>query len=279
MSSEHSRNDVITSLRARILACHKCSKLGLVCSPRYSTGGKEVTKLVLLAQNPPADPVRSLHGAYMLHYDGELGPHERLVRDLVEHFQVDRKHVMASQVVKCATPGNRTPKPWEERNCHDWLVAESALWDSAPVIVFGAMARQVVRSTFALWHVPYTRRLESKSQIQYRVDVQGRFIFAPHPSVVNRFIDRTDWMYAIRDSMAYLQLHDIILKHQDFKRPPSLVLPTHCPFDDDCVGIPAWHAGMFNGFYCDKCRNGGQVWEPGVVSPMGGDVLNYVRPF
>lgn len=116
---------------AQALSCTACTGMPtnpyygrpFTPSPRYPTGcGVGVKswgsrpKLMIVGQNPPDDPNRALHGAWMLHYKGEKydelrGPAEQLVSEVVAYLGLDLSEVYAGQAFRCPTVKNIEPQP------------------------------------------------------------------------------------------------------------------------------------------------------------------------
>lgn len=199
----------------------------VINTPRYGTGNRDHAPLMLIGQNPPQDPVRGLHGAWMLHYTGpgwdeKKGPHELLVLDLVTHLGLTIQDVWATQAVKCPTEGNERPSYFLTRNCQQqFLENEVREVDPKVIIAFGSLAQVALSDCFdrrkcrpenqerqerfavstGYWARRWTIKGVGSSPAQ-EVHQYTNIVYAPHPSTVGRFIDKFSWRDAIKQ--AYL---------------------------------------------------------------------------
>lgn len=221
------------AFREKQLACKMCvnarppswgKTTKIIASPRHGTGPMDGTaKLMIIGQNPPLDPARCLHGAWMLHYrtpefEKDKGSHEKLVDELVsQRLGLDvMKEVYATQVVKCPTYENATPQCFEATACtRQWLRTEFMLVRPAAVLAFGVEARMASlghfygdhgltlpsgkRETYSNeWEIPFSVPLTPVGNAHpTKVEVRGHVILAPHPSQVDRFIVRSSWLAGI----------------------------------------------------------------------------------
>lgn len=196
--------------RSAVSRCTHCqnfkSQDDIMVNPRYGAGAYDHAKLMIIGQNPPADPVRRLHGAWMLHYSAlPKGPSEELVAQLVGALGLVPKEVWGTQVFKCATVKNVVPHRYLATRCaHQFLRHEITQTQPAAILCFGLTVRMVLED---LDLVPrddselYSSSLPSEVWQNYviptdgnwyirppRVRTCGRFIFAPHPSHARRFL-------------------------------------------------------------------------------------------
>lgn len=211
-------------LRSLIPACRKCGP-AVLPAPRFGTGQHVRPRLMLVGQNPPADPDRCLHGGWMLHYPAARAcvtnnRHEQLMLDLVVHLGLDPfSDVYVTQAIKCPTVGNATPKPEVRRACLSWLREEIALVQPQTILAFGVWAQvalvnlhtpqfrgetdeRPLHPGFMVWR-PNVR--DGVAPDLYEVRLWRNVVEAPHPSVVDRFVLRDSWLRCIRDGFVSAQ--------------------------------------------------------------------------
>lgn len=199
----------IDRYRDLISSCTRCDKragCNTLRAPRFGLGRRTTKRarcrLMLVGQNPPTDPLRSKHGAWMLGYPNtDLGAHEHLVWALLEYLDLKHEEVWATQAVKCPTPGNVPPSPDAIRACLPHLTNELRDVDPEVILGFGQWTEFAVHE--AVSHrilTPWTQLLVQPvgRAVEQHVRVHDYFVFAPHPSTVVRFLDRQSWIDQIK---------------------------------------------------------------------------------
>ena len=201
----------IEDYRDTVLNCKTCRGcVGIVNTPRFGTGCRVEADLMIVGQNPPVDPVRGLHGAFLLHYKDESirGPHEKLVHDLVSSLGLTTKQVWATQATKCPTVAN-TPVPLYVAKCCAGSFLEQEIRDVNPkvIICFGQQVERVVGDLFRYSIGERPERYDQSYPVITNGDTplklvrrSGSIIAVPHPSTVGRFVNRQSWIDSIRDS-------------------------------------------------------------------------------
>ena len=180
-------------------------------APRFGTGPYKDADLMIVGQNPPREPERCLHGAWMIHYPNLAecrGPHELLVLELIEYLGLTPAQVFATQAMKCPTPGNSRPEQGNIDHCKSFLAGEIRDVNPKVILAFGRMARRTVEMCipiqYQLTTLPVQKVGESmESAVQYSDNI----IYAPHPSMVDRFLYRESWFFNIRHAWNAVKDH------------------------------------------------------------------------
>jgi uracil-DNA glycosylase family 4 len=175
---------------------------------------------MILGQNPPQDPVRGLHGAYLLHYKDESirGPHEKLVHRLVAHLGLETKQVYATQTVKCQTPDNAIPGMDVAKLCSiKYLVREIADVNPLVILAFGDIAWRTLNERFPISDNECETFIIKPVGGSCDIDARrwGMMIKAPHPSTVVRFCQEDDWLKQIGEQYEKAKLCPRPLTHRE----------------------------------------------------------------
>lgn len=122
------------------------------CPPTGSSTRRP--KLMIVGQNPPSEIARRLQGAWMIHYghkyDHQRGPHEWLMLDLIKLCGLVPAQVWATQIVKCPTPDNKRPTPWQATSCaRNFLSHEIRLLRPEVILFMGVAASANIESVLA----------------------------------------------------------------------------------------------------------------------------------
>lgn len=206
--------DSLDQLRKDITACRACVHLpysAILPSPRYGWGSK-TPRLAIYGINPPVDADRCLHGAWMIHYKDNKGPHELLVLELLTMMGIQPKEVYAGNVARCPTEANHDVGEPVFQNCSRFLGRELALIQPKVILAFGTMP--YIHIFHQMWklHKSYPRHVGSydttpvggsrPSNVELKRHQNQWIISAPHPSRVTRFIEKESWKDAITDAFA-----------------------------------------------------------------------------
>jgi len=165
-------------LKADCIACRKCSIGGCVyedCPGNVFSNMSLRAKIMVIGQNPGAVEVQTGRP-----FVGPSG--ENFDEVVMEVLGVDRSAFYITNIVKCFTPNNRSPRGYEIDNCQEFLEREIAIVKPEIVITLGSPAlRQMTGVSGITKHhgeiIPSPR---------YRVNVLPLF----HPSPLN-FNDKT----------------------------------------------------------------------------------------
>jgi len=210
-------------LRNMIMSCRKCGQdkdcQAVYPSPRYGAGSV-APDLMIVAQNPPQDKVRCLHGAYMLHYNGPdwdhlKTNHERYVLGMVAHLGLTSKQVYGTQAAKCATPGNAAPNMRMLRNCRPYLMVEIRDLKPKVILAFGQWARYQVHEAIGWSGFDHQSILVNALGVgtDGYVSYHDNIIYAPHPSVAGRFLNYNSWLSAIKTAYDYCSTQPRLVSH------------------------------------------------------------------
>jgi uracil-DNA glycosylase family 4 len=191
----------------RVTGCRACEGRGfgnnlMVGAPRYGTGPLDA-KLMIVGQNPPTDPERGLHGAWLIHYPSKSkGPHELLIAELIERLGLTTKQVYATQVVKCQTRNNEEPHHRIADVCATrHLHCEARDVRPEVIICFGTLAGDtagnVLPGMIGLRRDVWVNLVVIGATPTERASRYANVVFAPHPSKVGRFVDRESWLTTI----------------------------------------------------------------------------------
>ena len=183
--------------------------------------------LMIVGQNPPTDPVRCMHGAWLLHYMSVTkGPHEELVARLVTSLSLAPMDVYATQAVKCPTLNNSQPSREVGEHCRTkFLQRELQAVQPKVLLAFGVFAQDQVALCFdhAVCHPDERDRAIQQGQDRgtayhtfklvstaptcryYQVRTYANVIEAPHPSVVGRFVTEESWLAGIQGARVFAE--------------------------------------------------------------------------
>lgn len=199
----------ITSYRASVSACRRCPS---VCAaPRFGTGKLGVASVAIVGQNPPVDKDRCLHGAWMLHYQGEAWDakkrsHEKLMLELVTYLGLTIDDVWATNATKCPTFDNSMPYYWETAHpcMMKFLRVELEAVQPRVVLAFGYQTGRLVADAYnamekrMAWLTGEWPTVSTGLSRKSPVMGWKHVLECPHPSIVDRFITKESWLEAIR---------------------------------------------------------------------------------
>ena len=210
-------------LRPLISACRRCPNV--LAAPRFGTGPVAGVKLMIVGQNPPQDPARCLHGAWMLHYprgDARREGHEDTMLALVDYLGLDpMKDVYTTNQTKCPTNGNKLPYGSCVQTCiEQFLRTEVKLVNPEVLLVLGTQAHVMVREHLwdqasylgAVMNGLRDRRnyfkVQTTSEIEYAYTTTqyANVVQAAHPSCAGRFVQRESWMNSIKQAIALARI-------------------------------------------------------------------------
>lgn len=213
-------------LRRRIVDCRKCA--GVFAAPRFGTGEMSdarpdgFTPLMIVGQNPPREPERCLHGAWMLHYRdaqslAKKEAHELLVERAVKALGLTHKDVYATQAIKCPTAANTQPGHDALMKCSPFLDLEIRECHPQVILTFGTIAHRAVREAMEYPPGPYsTWYCEPKGMsTEGTVRVTDNILDVPHPSRVGRFLHEESWLASIVDGYQLAKQRPRPLTHSE----------------------------------------------------------------
>ena len=187
------------------MACTFCKDTGENYHPvpRYGTGSK--ADLMIINGVPPQDPMRSLHGAFMIHYKNPAdGWVEKIVRDLIlEEF--NGRPIWATNAVKCPTYNDADPMRlgMQNRCANKWLKWEIDEINPTIIITFGEVARDALTMAIKANRTMGDRfeRFYVGTSIEHVIDMfyidDRTIISAPFPE--EKILDR--WNTVIRHAI------------------------------------------------------------------------------
>lgn len=110
-----------------------------------------------------------------------VGPAGKLLDDMLEMIDLDRRKVYIANIVKCRPPRNRDPLNVEQQACRPWLDRQIALLNPKIIVCLGRIAAMsLIREDFRI----------TREHGQW-FDVGGRRLMATyHPSALLRDVDK-----------------------------------------------------------------------------------------
>jgi len=127
----------LKKLYSRIQLCKKCEISRLKVNsykPQLKLGEKPI---LIISQNP------SIHRSNLPYVWGGL---DKLLNNLPPRRNTELEFILnkvyVTNVVKCSTPKNRSPKKSEIKNCLPWLLKEIKIVSPRKIIVLGSIARE-----------------------------------------------------------------------------------------------------------------------------------------
>lgn len=129
----------LTSLCDTVAACSRCVELAETRTQTVFGVGHPMARLVFLGEAPGADEDRQ----------GEpfVGRAGQLLTKIIEACTLRREDVYILNILKCRPPGNRTPKPDEVANCHDYLRQQLRIIRPEFICCLGSVAIQNLLDT------------------------------------------------------------------------------------------------------------------------------------
>lgn len=110
-----------------------------------------------------------------------VGPAGKLLDDMLEMIDLDRRKVYIANIVKCRPPKNRDPLGVEQEACRPWLERQIALVNPRLIVCLGRIAAMsLIREDFRI----------TREHGRW-FDIGGRRIMATyHPSALLRDVDK-----------------------------------------------------------------------------------------
>jgi DNA polymerase len=135
--------------------------------------GNEAAEVMLIGEGPGEQ--EDLQGVPF------VGPAGKLLDDMLEMIDLDRKKVYIANIVKCRPPRNRDPQNVEQDACRHWLDRQIALVDPKIIVCLGRIAaKALIREDFRI----------TREHGQW-FDVGGRRVLATyHPSALLRDVEK-----------------------------------------------------------------------------------------
>ena len=164
--------DTWESLKHDCKDCRACS-LGDTRHNLVFGAGNEQAEVMLIGEGPGEQ--EDLKGIPF------VGPAGKLLDDMLEMIDLDRRRVYIANIVKCRPPRNRDPLNVEQEACRPWLDRQIALVDPKIIVCLGRIAAMsLIREDFRI----------TREHGQW-FEVKGRHIMATyHPSALLRDVDK-----------------------------------------------------------------------------------------
>ncbi len=167
-SAAFSAPDSWDTLKAECAGCRACG----LCAERTNLVfgiGNEQAELMFVGEGPGEQ--EDLQGVPF------VGPAGKLLDNMLEMIDLDRRQVYIANIVKCRPPRNRDPRPEEMTACRDWLDRQIALINPKLIVCLGRIAATaLIRADFRI----------TREHGQW-FEVNGRRILATfHPSALLR---------------------------------------------------------------------------------------------
>ena len=164
--------DTWESLKHDCKDCRACS-LGDTRHNLVFGVGNEQAEVMLIGEGPGEQ--EDLKGIPF------VGPAGKLLDDMLEMIDLDRRKVYIANIVKCRPPRNRDPLNVEQEACRPWLDRQIALVDPKIIVCLGRIAAMsLIREDFRI----------TREHGQW-FEVNGRHIMATyHPSALLRDVDK-----------------------------------------------------------------------------------------
>lgn len=164
--------DTWESLKHDCKDCRACS-LGDTRHNLVFGVGNEQAEVMLVGEGPGEQ--EDLKGIPF------VGPAGKLLDDMLEMIDLDRRKVYIANIVKCRPPRNRDPLNVEQEACRPWLDRQIALVDPKIIVCLGRIAAMsLIREDFRI----------TREHGQW-FEVNGRHIMATyHPSALLRDVDK-----------------------------------------------------------------------------------------
>ena len=164
--------DTWEKLKKDCTNCRACS-LGDMRHNLVFGNGNEQAEVMLIGEGPGEQ--EDLKGIPF------VGPAGKLLDDMLEMIDLDRRKVYIANIVKCRPPRNRDPLNVEQEACRPWLSRQIALVDPKIIVCLGRIAAMsLIREDFRI----------TREHGQW-FDIGGRRIMATyHPSALLRDVDK-----------------------------------------------------------------------------------------
>ncbi len=164
--------DTWESLKHDCKNCRACS-LGETRHNLVFGDGNEQAEVMLIGEGPGEQ--EDLKGIPF------VGPAGKLLDDMLEMIDLDRRKVYIANIVKCRPPRNRDPLNVEQEACRPWLNRQIALVDPKIIVCLGRIAAMsLIREDFRI----------TREHGQW-FNVGARRIMATyHPSALLRDVDK-----------------------------------------------------------------------------------------
>ena len=163
----------IDNLNKEIKQCTKCrlsvSRINALCGE-----GNQNTKLMLIAQAPGEKEDRE--GTMF------IGPSGKVLDELLEIVDIDRKKIYMTNLVKCMLPKYRKPKQDEIGTCSQYLDKEIAVIDPKILAPLGYYA---IKYIFEKYAIPLPIKSEFRNIYGKTFLIGGKIIIPlQHPASV-----------------------------------------------------------------------------------------------
>ncbi|MCK4312653.1 MAG: uracil-DNA glycosylase, partial [Candidatus Cloacimonetes bacterium] len=131
----------ISELYKRIKKCNKCglyeTRINALCGE-----GNLKAKLMLIAQAPGENEDKQ--GRMF------IGPSGKILDELLENAQINRKEIYMTNLIKCTLPKNRKPKQDEIQTCSEYLNKEIILIEPEVIVPLGYHAMRYIFQKFGI---------------------------------------------------------------------------------------------------------------------------------
>ena len=127
--------DAWEKLKTDCAGCMACS-LGRTRRHLVFADGNERAEVMFIGEGPGEQ--EDLQGLPF------VGPAGKLLDQMLEMIDLDRKKVYIANVVKCRPPNNRDPLDIEQQACREWLERQIALVDPKIIVCLGRIAAMAI---------------------------------------------------------------------------------------------------------------------------------------
>jgi DNA polymerase len=134
-----SREEALARIAAEVAACDRCRELVANRTHTVPGQGDPHAKLVFVGEGPGEEEDRQ-----GLAFVGRAG---ELLTKMIEAIGMTRDEVFICNIVKCRTPGNRTPMPDEGANCMPYLARQLEILRPKVICALGGTAAKWLLQT------------------------------------------------------------------------------------------------------------------------------------
>ena len=164
--------EALDTLKSECLSCRECPLSQRRHHVVFGVGNPE-SELMFIGEGPGEQ--EDLQG------EPFVGPAGKLLDDMLEMIDLNRKDVYIANVVKCRPPHNRDPLNEEQASCRHWLDAQRELISPKIIVCLGRIAAMaIIKPDFRI----------TREHGQW-FDVDGTRVMAMyHPSALLRDISK-----------------------------------------------------------------------------------------
>ena len=132
----------LDQLREECLACRRCGLCETRTNVVFGVGTPDA-EVMFIGEGPGEQ--EDLQG------ESFVGRAGKLLDDMLELIDLDRKSIYITNMVKCRPPKNRDPLPEEQAACSEWLTRQIALIRPKIIVCLGRIAAmRYIREDFKI---------------------------------------------------------------------------------------------------------------------------------